>query len=220
MMSDWVVFQRLCLITVLAGIVGFERERQGRAAGFRTHILVGLGSCLMMITGLYVMDVWGGSTNIDPTRIAAQVVSGIGFLGAGTILRYGASIRGLTTAASLWVVAGIGIAVGTGFASAAAMATGLAIAALFVLSSFERSMRREWFHVIRIEAANPGDVLIQARQVLAEKHVDVRNFEIRRSDRSDQTVLELSVRLTSEGHKDELTRDICSIPGVKRVDWA
>ncbi len=143
MMSEWVIVQRLLLITALAGCIGYERERHGRAAGFRTHILVGLGSCLVMLTGLYLMDMFPGRTDMDPTRMAAQVVSGIGFLGAGTIIRYGASVRGLTTAASLWTVAGLGLAVGSGFLFAAVMATGIVLVTLFGLSRLDHRIRSD-----------------------------------------------------------------------------
>jgi putative Mg2+ transporter-C (MgtC) family protein len=142
-MSHWVVFHRLVVTALLAGWIGYERERQGRAAGLRTHILVALGSCLVMLTALDMMDTLAGRVEIDPTRLAAQVISGIGFLGAGTIMRSGTSIRGLTTAATLWVVAGIGLAVGSGFVSGAAMATVLVLTVLVGLSRWERRFSKE-----------------------------------------------------------------------------
>jgi len=138
---EMATIQRLLLITVLAGLVGFERERHGRAAGLRTHILVGLGSCLIMLTALYLMEGLSGRIAIDPTRMAAQVISGIGFLGAGTILRFRASVRGLTTAASLWAVAGIGLAVGAGFLTGAAAGTAIILLVLFGLSRLEWRLR-------------------------------------------------------------------------------
>jgi putative Mg2+ transporter-C (MgtC) family protein len=141
-MSDLIVLQRLLLSGILAGVIGYERERHGRAAGFRTHILVGVGSCLVMLTSLHLMEVLKGQTEFDPTRMAAQVVSGIGFLGAGTILRFGTSVRGLTTAASLWVAAGIGRAAGAGFYMGAAATTGVALVTLFALGPVERNIRR------------------------------------------------------------------------------
>lgn len=112
--SEYEIVFRLFLACVLGGIVGFERERSDSKAGFRTHILVTLGSALIMILSIYAFDEFHAVTK-DPARLAAQVVSGIGFLGAGTILRDKNSIKGLTTAACLWVVAAIGLAVGAGF---------------------------------------------------------------------------------------------------------
>lgn len=114
---------KLGLVVLLSGIIGFEREHSHRPAGFRTHILVAVGSALIMLTSVYIAEKYKGQMNVDITRMSGQVVSGIGFLGAGTILREGFSVKGLTTAASLWAVSCIGIAVGAGFVAGAFVAT-------------------------------------------------------------------------------------------------
>lgn len=114
---------KLALAVLLSGIIGFEREHSHRPAGFRTHILVAVGSALIMMTSVYVAEKYKGQMNVDITRMSGQVVSGIGFLGAGTILREGFSVKGLTTAASLWAVSCIGIAIGAGFVAGAVVAT-------------------------------------------------------------------------------------------------
>ena len=114
-------FVKLGLAALLSGIIGYEREHSRRPAGFRTHILVSVGSALVMLTSVYIAEDRG--LQADVTRMSAQVISGIGFLGAGTILREGFSVKGLTTAASLWAVSCIGIAVGSGFISGALVAT-------------------------------------------------------------------------------------------------
>jgi len=137
MLTDSQIILRLLLSVVLSGFIGFERQLHKRTAGLRTHILVALGSCLIMLTSLYVFDIYKGITNVDPARIAAGVITGIGFLGAGTIIREREGIKGLTTAASLWVVAGIGLASGCGFLRAAVYTTALAFAALFLLRYVE-----------------------------------------------------------------------------------
>lgn len=142
-MTDQDVVLRLLLITAIAGAIGYERERRGREAGLRTHILVGLGSCLVMLTGLYLMESLAGRAELDPSRMAAQVVSGIGFLGAGTILHARGSIRGLTTAAGLWAVGGIGLAVGAGFLVGAVITGVIVIIVLFLLSRVEQAIRKE-----------------------------------------------------------------------------
>jgi len=131
------VVLRIFLSTILGGIIGFEREIYKHEAGLRTHILVSVGSTLIMLTSLYVFDIYKGA-NVDPSRIAANVVSGIGFICAGTIIRYGMEIRGLTTAATLWMTAAVGLAVGCGFYIAAILATLVAILALISLRSFEK----------------------------------------------------------------------------------
>ena len=137
MITDSQIIVRLVLSAILAGLVGFERELHRRNAGLRTHILVSLGSTLIMLTSLYVFDIYKGITLLDPTRIAAGVITGIGFLGGGAIIRAGAAVRGLTTAASLWVVAGIGLATGCGFYSAAIITTIITLIVLLFLRRVE-----------------------------------------------------------------------------------
>lgn len=139
MVSDHEVVVRLLLATLLSGLVGLEREVSGRAAGFRTHILVCVGSTLIMLTGLYLMDAMKGAVQVDPARMAGQVVSGIGFLGAGTIIQFRDSVRGLTTAASLWTSAGIGLAIGAGFYVGALAATAIVLVVLLMLSRLEQT---------------------------------------------------------------------------------
>lgn len=137
MLGDVQIILRLVTTLILSGLIGFERQSHKRTAGLRTHILVALGSCLIMLTSLYVFDIYKEISRPDPARIAAGVITGIGFLGAGTIIREKEGIRGLTTAASLWVVAGIGLASGCGFLNAAVYTTILALVVLFLLRRFE-----------------------------------------------------------------------------------
>ena len=133
---------RIGLCALLGGVVGLEREFSEHHAGFRTHVLVALGAGLFTISGVYAMDAFAADSGVrvDPTRIAAQVVTGIGFLGAGTIIREGMTVRGLTTAASLWVTAAIGTAVGLGALVAGAVTTVMALVALVLLKWLERTI--------------------------------------------------------------------------------
>ena len=137
MLTDAQIILRLVLSVILSGLIGLERQMHRRTAGLRTHILVCLGSCLIMLTSLYVFDIYKNVVSLDPARIAAGVITGIGFLGAGTIIREKEGVRGLTTAASLWVVAGIGLAVGCGFLNASIFTTILALVVLFFLRYLE-----------------------------------------------------------------------------------
>lgn len=134
MITNLEVILRLILAVLLSGLIGLEREAKGRAAGLRTHILVCTGSTLIMLTTLFLHS---GPGPLD-THIAAQVVTGVGFLGAGTIIQFRDSVRGLTTAASVWTAAGIGLAVGAGFYVGAISATLIVLMVLFALSNFER----------------------------------------------------------------------------------
>lgn len=132
----------LLLTLVLAGLVGLEREYHGRAAGLRTYILVGLGSCLVMEIAVHLQTAFPDAV-ADPARLGAQVITGLGFLGAGTIMKSGTSVRGLTTAAGIWVVGIIGLSVGAGFIEGAVAVTGLVVLSLFILSPLKRSLRYE-----------------------------------------------------------------------------
>jgi putative Mg2+ transporter-C (MgtC) family protein len=137
MLTDMQIILRLTSSVFLSGLIGLERQVHRRDAGLRTHILVSLGSCLIMLTSLYVFDIYKDKAPLDPARIAAGVITGIGFLGAGTIIREREGVKGLTTAASLWVVASIGLAVGIGFYSAAIFTTLLSLIVLFFLRYLE-----------------------------------------------------------------------------------
>lgn len=124
---------KVMLTMLLSGIIGAEREIRNKGAGLRTHILVGVGSALIVLTSYFIFDIYKDVTIVDPTRIISNIVTGIGFLCAGTIIRGGTNqISGLTTAATLWIVSGIGMAVGSGFYSAAII---VSLAVFFVLTA-------------------------------------------------------------------------------------
>ena len=219
-MSDLIVLQRLLLTSAIAGAIGYERERHGRAAGFRTHILVGIGSCLIMLTGLYLMESLAGRVEVDPTRMAAQVVSGIGFLGAGTILRFRASVRGLTTAASLWAVAGVGLAVGAGF-TRGALLTGLVVmVVLFGFSRLERAMRRDWYQTLIIETAASGHDLARIRSLLAEYDIEIRDLDIKEGAQPGQVRLEFQVKLLPDQPRDQIVQQLLGVERTVRAYWA
>ena len=129
---------RLVVALLLGGVIGWERELQHMPAGFRTHALVSLGSAIFTVISAVAFTGPGS----DPTRIAAQIVSGIGFLGGGAILHYGGTVRGLTTAASLWSVAAVGMAAGAGLYVVAALSTVLVIVGLEVFQRVERMVKR------------------------------------------------------------------------------
>src|SRR5699024_1101650 len=133
---------RIFTAVFLCGIIGLEREIKGHHAGFRTHLLVGVGACLMVLLSNFGFEEFLNShtadnVRMDPSRLASYVVSGIGFLGAGTILVHGSTIKGLTTAASIWVVAGIGLVIGAGMYYAAFLVTIITVASLLLLNRFE-----------------------------------------------------------------------------------
>ncbi|MEK7275578.1 MAG: MgtC/SapB family protein [Candidatus Desantisbacteria bacterium] len=137
-MSDTDILIRLMLATLLGGLVGIERQIHHKPAGLRTHILVSIGACMCMIVGISINKEFGDG--IDPSRIAAQVVSGIGFLGAGTIMVTKASVKGLTTAASIWATSALGLAIGNGMFFAASVAAVIMVTVLLVFEFIEEKL--------------------------------------------------------------------------------
>lgn len=131
---------RLLAAVLSGGLIGLEREIHGKIAGFRTHSLVAIGSALIMIVSIDIFEAYKGIATVDPSRIAAQVVTGVGFLGAGAIIRFSAGIKGLTTAAGIWVAAGIGLACGAGFFKPAVVTTILALIVLIGFSWLGRKL--------------------------------------------------------------------------------
>src|SRR2546421_3670477 len=152
------VLGRVALAAALGAVLGLERELRDREAGLRTHLLVSLGSALFTIVGAYgfhaFLDSGANVVRADPTRIAAQIVTGIGFLGAGAIIRQGLSVRGLTTAATLWVVAAVGLAAGAGYYSAAVISTALGLIALY-------PVRIVAYRILRPVPPEDGRVLVE-----------------------------------------------------------
>jgi putative Mg2+ transporter-C (MgtC) family protein len=220
MVTDLDMVMRLLAAALLGGIVGFERESHGRVAGFRTHILVCVGSALIMLTSLRMCTIYRGVAIADPGRIAAQVVTGVGFLGAGTILRFRASVRGLTTAASLWVVAGIGLAIGVGMFKAAALSTVLVILALYFFSKLEQTLvRKDWYKRIVIETSAGPDALKNIRDVLSKYHVEIKDFEIDKEEGKSTVRLSMDVKLLTNKENDKIIFDIMKLNGVAKAIW-
>jgi putative Mg2+ transporter-C (MgtC) family protein len=136
--TDMVI--RLCLGFLAGAVIGFERSSRHQIAGLRTHILIAVGATLLMILSIWLPQYFNSLKNGDPGRIAAQVVSGIGFLGAGAIVRLGNNVKGLTTAASLWLIAAVGLAIGAGAYVAALTAEVLSLFTLIALDYFEKKL--------------------------------------------------------------------------------
>jgi putative Mg2+ transporter-C (MgtC) family protein len=211
---------RLTLAAVLGGAIGFERELRDREAGLRTHLLVCLGSALFTIVSAYGFREFLTSGDqvirADPTRIAAQIVTGIGFLGAGAIIRQGLSVRGLTTAATLWVAAAIGIAAGAGYYSGAVLATVVTLIALWPLriaayQVFERLRPEERSIVVDLR---PGTRAAQLLDVLEEKHARIEHFQL--EDEHDRRLVTLTLDTPSE----RLLTELADLDFVQGVQWS
>ncbi|NLX93193.1 MAG: MgtC/SapB family protein [Clostridiales bacterium] len=214
---------RLTLAGVFGGIIGFEREHSHRPAGFRTHILVAVGSALVMLTSSYIFIEYQGLTNMDPARLGAQVISGIGFLGAGTILREGFSVKGLTTAASLWAVSCIGLAVGIGYYEGAFIATIFIYITLnFLKRIMIRSNKGNTVNIIvkEIDAASKKitrivqdcDAIVQRMEIeYPEKN------ESMLSKNKDKVVLKAYIIAQNDRLFRSITEDILALEEVEEI---
>ena len=210
---------RLILTALLSGVIGYEREMHGRGAGLRTTILVGVGSCLIMLTSMHIHDIYQGVSNVDPGRIAAQVVSGIGFLGAGTISSVGASVRGLTTAASLWAVSGVGLAIGSGYYSAALVSTAIIYVVLVTLSRLERRMTRDFDKTLQVECSGGLDLLTKITNIFFRYQAVIKNIDITHSKNEQKIHLVIQLRLATEKDDARIIESILKTQGVSAVQW-
>jgi len=219
--SYWETAYRLLMAVLLGGLIGWERERDAHPAGFRTHILVCLGSALIMLISIYGFSEFMQEENVqaDPARLAAQVVSGIGFLGAGTILRHGFTVSGLTTAASLWVVAGIGLAVGAGYMFGAVLTTVLALVSLELLNRFQRSLvrRHRMKKVVVLVKDEPGK-LGEIVSLLGDMGANIRKVTIDGGDLEDDWInISFTSRLSGDISTTQILEKVRRVQGVKEV---
>ncbi|HSE25152.1 MAG TPA: MgtC/SapB family protein [Pyrinomonadaceae bacterium] len=168
---------KLLMAMLCGGAIGLERELSRKAAGLRTNVLICMGAVLYMIVSRHI---GGGAPYTDPARLAAQVVTGIGFLGAGVILQSRGSVTGLTTAATIFVVGAVGIAIGEGLFGIAAFSTTLIIVVLVVLRSVERAVikRRRMFHYT-MTSRDPSELLERLLDLFEKEHVHLEDFEVR-----------------------------------------
>ncbi|MEJ2200595.1 MAG: MgtC/SapB family protein [Desulfuromonadaceae bacterium] len=219
------VFLLKILLAGLAGaIIGMEREKHGRPAGLRTHLLVAVGSCLMMIVSEGIYLKYGqlpgnGVVRLDPGRVAAQIITGIGFLGAGVIIKEGFSIRGLTTAACLWVVAGIGMAFGMGMLSAGFIGTTVALSSLLFLKKLDPHLRKDRFLHLGITATISPDIYPELERIFLERQLRISNIETD-IDLAGQTV---RYQFILTRHKERIGRalseELAGLPGVLKIHY-
>ncbi len=214
MISPTETILRLILAMLLGGIVGWQREAAVKPAGFRTHILVCVGAALFTLIS---RDGFFGS-GADPARVASNIVVGIGFLGAGTILRTGASVQGLTTAASLWTVAAIGTAAGIGYYVGSLVTTVIVISVLSVLKILETRIRRRGVgQLVLVVADRPGQ-LGRIGTVLGGFGVDIEHLEF--AQKMDEKVtLQLAVRLPAHVGRQDVLVALGDVDGVEQVVW-
>lgn len=224
MPPEWELVLRLLVAAILGGAVGLEREISDQPAGFRTHILVALGACLFAVVSAYGFAAFLGDEELanlrfDPSRLAAQIVSGIGFLGAGAIIRYGTTVRGLTTAASLWVVAAIGVAVAIGAYLTASVTTAITLLSLWGLKRVRprliRGLKVE--HEELVIEAQPDLRVDELVRALAQAGIRVDHLRLEEDEGTRQVVL--FVTLPPGMGPEEAVPVVDRIEGVRNVDW-
>jgi putative Mg2+ transporter-C (MgtC) family protein len=205
---------RLVAATLFGAAIGLEREVHGHPAGMRTHILVSLGSAVFTVLSMYGFPQVAGSGPSDPSRIAAQIVSGIGFLGAGAIVKYGPNVRGLTTAASLWLVAAIGLASGAGAYFVAAIGTLLAIVSLWPLHSLVARLQLTGGRLFRLTLnVRKIDSVAGVSRVLLSKGVEIVSVQSEKAKGGH--AMEVELRLPRTGLSQKTLAELGALPGVE-----
>lgn len=214
---------KLLLSALLGGLIGLEREMHARAAGLRTHILVATGSTLIMMVSHYMSILYHDQTassivRLDPARIAAMTITGIGFLGAGTIIQSKEMIRGLTTAACLWIIAAVGLSVGCGFYVPAVITTAIALAALYLLHSLENVLKKDWYRKLAI-AGDGSDVFPSIENVLLTHHIHILKVGFDKNLDQQEITFHLDLKMKKDLMDFRVVHDLARIPGLKRVQW-
>ncbi|MFT4415688.1 MgtC/SapB family protein [Fredinandcohnia humi] len=214
---------RIFLAALLCGLVGLEREVNKHPAGFRTHLLVGVGSCLMMLMSIFGFQPYlemHENVRFDPARIPSYVISGIGFLGAGTILVRDATVRGLTTAASIWVVAGLGLIIGVGMYAPAILTTVVVLLSLIFLNRFEeyffKSTKRKTVHIIINKDVSATNEVLELFKSYGFK---VKDFNIKYSKDKDEENCQytLDVEISSKKERIRLYEELSKLEMVQKI---
>ncbi len=217
--TNSVALLRLLISFVAGGIIGFERASRRQAAGLRTHLLICLGSTLLMLLSIWMTDEFMDAKNGDPGRIAAQVVSGIGFLGAGSIIRLGNTVKGLTTAASLWFVAALGLGIGAGMYFPCLVALGIAMIALVALDPIERHFfPAERIKHLVITYSGNSDFPELCRRTIEAYGLPVQSIDVEKNLRKGEAIVKFLVRVPTDTDTGELYKLIKALGGVARVD--
>ena len=212
------VIFRLFLGTVLGGLLGWERESRRQNAGLRTHMVISAASCLLMLISIYIPQTFSNYSNVDPGRIAAQVVSGIGFLGAGAIFRLGGSTHGLTTAATVWAVAAVGLAVGAGMYGASIAAT---LLLLFVLVILDKVGRRVFIggslKTLKISFESAKIETAEIFAILDKHKITTKNINVVQSTSKQSSKIILYVFVPDSMNVNHLYKDLNELRNVGEI---
>ncbi len=219
---DMTIFAKLFLAAVFGGMIGLEREIHGRPAGFRTHLLVSLGACLYVITSVHFYTLYGNfsgraAVGVDPGRVAAQVVAGIGFLGAGAIIREKLSVRGLTTAACLWLAAAIGVSCGVGLFGISLVVTMMSLLSLLLLKKVEAMLTRDTYVYLRVWSESRPEQEGKIETLLGGCRIGVTNLTMEYNVEKNEIFLMYQLKYVSSKLACKPVDVVSSLEGVKRV---
>lgn len=211
--SEFEIIVRLLIAAAMGALIGFQRERHGQSAGLRTHMILVVGAALAMTLSINLAPLF--HTTGDPARLAAQVVSGIGFLGAGAILRYGASIRGLTTATSLWTLAIVGLAIGAGQYLVGIAATTILLIVLSVLDLVEKYLIHANMQVPLTVTGEEGLLNIDELSSMLRLHnLNMSNLYVSKNLKKQHVTLRVMVTLSENTPIEPLLHSLSALPGV------
>lgn len=211
------VILRLLIALIVGGLTGLEREKSHQFAGFRTHILVSVGSCITSVASLYLFYDYGKYVNVDPARLTAQVLSGIGFLGAGAILKTSNGIRGLTTAAGIWATACIGITIGYGYYVLSISAWLFVMTTLYILKNIDKVIFQKKQTILNVTVKNMNMVSI-IYGIFRKSKIEVRNIDIEKDEKNN---FRLSFFIVHDRRImiDELSKELMLSKNVINVDY-
>lgn len=211
----WETVLRLALATLIGGLVGIQREFNRNSAGMRTHALVSLGACAAMLTNEYLFRQYCGISSMDIARMGSYVLSGIGFLGAGTIIKDGLRVRGLTTAAGLWVVACLGVAAGAGFYLVASVGTAIVLLIISLLKIFERKFIHKKDSIeISLKIKNSPGQLAKALHTIGDAGALIKDVSIEGTEEKWMEAL-IIISPSSKTGIEELTESLDDMKGIK-----
>ncbi|QXM05520.1 MgtC/SapB family protein [Crassaminicella indica] len=222
MISSTEIIFRLVLASILGGLIGLERESNNRPAGFRTHILVTAGAALIMLISMYGFNGFGvNGSGGEPARLAAQVVSGIGFLGAGTILRQGNCIHGLTTAASLWVCGCIGLAIGNGYYLGGLVTAGIVLFSLISLGLFEKTVFKDKYKTLHVICCERPGLIGEIGTLLGQYDITIKYIKMSPFEeyKDNNLHIDITVKVPIHFSPEILFTSIGKIEGIKSVNW-
>ena len=217
--EQYEIILRVLVGAALGAVIGFERERNDQPAGLRTHMILVIGSTLAMVLSVNLGHLYARiGSDFDPARLAAQVISGIGFLGAGAILRYGYTVKGLTTATSLWTMAIVGLAVGAGYYLIGVVTTGLMLIVLTLLNILEkRFVRTVVSRYIQIEADYQKGLVKAIRKNVKKCSENIVSFTIQKHVKNKRLRIQVVARISRDQTLEELIETLSDIDGVRNL---